>query len=310
MDFRSNSPSCLPIAICLLLSCGFAVGQTTSTLSAPARFDGQRAFSDLILQCELGPRLPGSNAHQKTREHILSVLEHSGLTTGSQPFTANSQLLGKSIAGVNLYGTYPKAPSIKYLLSAHYDTRPFADQEKSPEKAAKPVPGANDGASGAAVLLEIARQLPKLNLPHSVGLVFFDLEDHGLPTDSNGFCLGSQFMAKQLPATLQFENGINVDMVGDADLRLPVEGHSMRRAPDLAKRFWDLGARLHPAIFVKQSGPPVHDDHIAFLELGKPYIDIIDFNYPSWHTLGDTVDKCSPESLQAVGDTLLEFIQN
>jgi Zn-dependent M28 family amino/carboxypeptidase len=196
------------------------------------------------------------------------------------------------------------------MLSAHFDTRPVADQDKDPDKSAKPVMGANDGASGVAVLLELSRQVPKLNFPKGIALVFFDLEDHGAPTSNDGFCKGSQYMAAHFPPELQFEAGVNLDMVGDSNLRFRQERYSLSRFPDLTTRLWTVGASLYPQVFVQEMGPPVFDDHMPFLKSGKPYIDVIDFEYPSWHTGDDTADKCSAESLQVIGDVMLHFIQN
>jgi hypothetical protein len=297
-------------AVLLLLSCGFAVAQTSSTATAPTKFDGQRAYQDLLQQCEFGPRLPGTDAHQKTRDYILKVLGENGFATSTQPFEAKSDLLGKTVAGVNLYGTYPKGKPVRYMLSAHYDTRPFADQDKDPDKVNKPVMGANDAASGVAVLLELARHIPQLNQSKATALVFLDLEDHGAPTNNEGFCKGSQYLAAHLPPELQFEAGVNLDMVGDADLRFRQERYSLSRYPDLTTKLWTIGGKLYPEIFVQEMGPPIYDDHIAFQKAGKPYIDVIDFEYPSWHTGDDTADKCSAESLQAIGDVMLQFIQN
>jgi hypothetical protein len=298
------------IVISLLVNCAIAAAETSESAAVPAKFDRERAFSDLAKQCDFGPRLPGTEAHRKTREYIKGILTAAGFAYGQQDFEAPSQLLGKTVAGVNLYGTYPKGAAVSYLLSAHYDTRPFADQDKTPDNKTQPLIGANDGGSGVAVLLELARQIPKLKLSHGVALVFFDLEDHGAPSDSEGFCQGSQYMAAHLPPELVFQYGVNLDMVGDSDLRLPYEMYSMKKAPELTTRLWDTGAQLYPSVFVKESGPPVYDDHMPFLLAGKHYVDVIDFQYPSWHTLGDSVDKCSPESLMAVGDTLLHFIQH
>lgn len=309
------------IVISLSASCVFAAETTTSPVtSAPMKqtppsptdtiFDGKRAYEHLVKQVEFGPRLPDSPGIEKTRAYILAHLETHGFSTGTQNFMGRSELLGRVVEGKNLYGVFPPGAQVKYLFSAHYDTRPAADMAPPGSGRNTPVPGANDGASGVAVLLELARVLQAHPPAEGVALVFFDLEDHGLPARPKGFCLGSRHMASQLPPELKgFKGGINLDMVGDRDLRLPVEGFSMRRAPELVKAFWDVGAGLYPQVFVKQVTPPVFDDHAPFQEAGFPYIDVIDFEYPFWHTPEDTPDKCSADSLEAVGRTVAEFLR-
>lgn len=304
-DLRLLMP--LMMACALSLHCtGTAAAETT----APLNFNGEKALELLATQVDYGPRLPGAEGHKKTRELILNTLAENGFTTGVQSFAVTSPLLNKPVTGFNLYGIFPPGKKVKYLLSAHYDTRPYADQDLNPARQKDPVPGANDGASGVAVLLELARVIPSLNLPHGVGLAFFDLEDHGVPTEPSTFCLGSNYMAQNLPPALDFELGINLDMVGDYDLKLPMEGYSLMRVGPEVTKLWQLGNQLYPQVFLLKKGPSVFDDHMPFLMRGRKYIDVIDFEYPAWHTTDDTTDKVSPESLEAVGLTMQRFIQN
>jgi Zn-dependent M28 family amino/carboxypeptidase len=162
-----------------------------------------------------------------------------------------------------------------------------------------------------AVLLELARVLAARPVEEGVALVFFDIEDHGAPTDPLGFALGSRHMAANLPESLRgFRRGINIDMIGDKDLRLPMEGFSGRKAPVLTRHVWNIGHEMYPDIFVKEMGPPITDDHLPFLEAGHQYINLIDFTFAPWHTLGDTPDKCAAASLEAVGRVLESILRH
>jgi Zn-dependent M28 family amino/carboxypeptidase len=182
------------------------------------------------------------------------------------------------------------------LLGTHYDTRPLADQDPvAPDLA---VPGANDGASGVAVLLELARVLPSEPPDSPVWLAFFDGEDGGR-IDELPWIIGSTAFADSLSVTP--EAVVIVDMVGDADLQLPIEANS---DPVLAAEIWDLAAEMGMPAFQAPGRHRLVDDHMPFLELGIPAVDIVDFDYPYWHTTQDTLDKVSAESLEQVGRVL------
>lgn len=302
------------IAILLFSTCGFTAraaetSQSKPMVNAAQLFDGERAMGDLVKQVEFGPRLPGSPGIEATRKLILDTLSANGFETGEQAFKAPSPLLGYEADGKNLFGVYPKGSTPKFLISAHYDTRPYADQDPDPSRRNDPVPGANDGATGVAVLLELARALPKASPKDGVALVFFDLEDHGQPTAEEGFCKGSQYFARNLPAQVkQFQYGINLDMVGGANLQLPMEGWSIQKSPKLAFALWESASKLYPEVWLKARGPSVYDDHMPFIGIGKQYIDVIDIKYPQWHTIDDTPQNCSVQSLDFVGDAVLSFI--
>jgi Zn-dependent M28 family amino/carboxypeptidase len=288
--------------------CGFAVAAGTSGC-VPPQFDADAAFSHLIAQLGHGPRTPESPGIAQTRKHIFTTLGACGFSTSTQPFTAIAPVIGRMIHAENIIGVHPPGFRARFVLSAHYDTRPVADMDPDPSRRGMPIPGANDGASGVAVLLELARIFGACPPPSSVALVFFDAEDLGTNREPTGFCLGSSHMAANLPPALEeFEAGINLDMVGDRNLVLPMEAISLAHAPELTQALWGIGSRLHPEVFVKRQGPSVYDDHVPFLEKRKKFIDVIDFDYPSWHTTEDSADKCSPRSLKAVGDAILQFM--
>lgn len=197
-----------------------------------------------------------------------------------------------------------KDADTRVALFAHWDTRPTADQEEDPALQKKPILGADDGASGVAVLLELARVLKANPLPKNVGvrLVLIDGEDLG--PDSNEMYLGSIVYAKS--AAPRGDYGILLDMIGDKDLQVPMEPNSLAMAERLTRAIYahakEVGlASTFPAVEYKWA---IEDDHLPLIQAGIPTVDLIDFDYPSWHRVTDTVDKCSPESLGKVGKLL------
>lgn len=295
----------------LLASCSFTVNAETTGTAGTACFNGERAMADLVAQVEAGPRVPNSPGILATRKLITETLTEAGWEVHTQDFEAFSPLMGSNQSGQNIFAIYPKQTSATYVISAHYDTRPYADMDPDPTKRDQPVPGANDGASGVAALLELGRILPKSQPKASVALVFFDLEDHGTSGKPSGFCLGSRYFASNLPAQVKdFQYGINLDMIADADLSLPMEGYSLSKASKLTFDLWKTGSAFYPQAWKMERGPMIYDDHMPFLAIGKDYIDVIDIRYPAWHTTNDTPDKCSSKSIEIVGDTILRFICN
>jgi len=261
---------------------------------APVIFDGQRAYADVQTQVAYGPRVPGSEGHAKVREWMRAELESAGWQVEVQ----ESEALGHPIRNI-VAKRGGESPQI--IIGAHYDTRIVADQDPDPAKRTEFVPGANDGASGVAVLLELSRVLPADTLP--VWLVFFDAEDNGR---LNGWdwILGSRVFVKDNPIHPQAV--VIVDMIGDTDLNFYKERNS---DPALTDEIWLVAENLgHADVFIPEYKYSMLDDHTPFLEAGLPAIDIIDFDYPYWHTTQDTPDKVSADSLQAVGETLQTWI--
>jgi Zn-dependent M28 family amino/carboxypeptidase len=259
------------------------------------KFDGQRAFADLEKQVSFGPRIPGSEAHSQTVDYIREVLEENNWQAEVQETTMMNQPV-RNVVGKRGEGT----PWI--ILGAHYDSRLKADRDPDPQKGEQPVPGANDGASGVAVLLELARVIPK-NLSGQVWLVFFDVEDNGRIPGWD-WILGSRAFVRDLEG--KPDAAVIVDMIGDADLTIYEELNS---DPDLRREIWDVAASLgYSKEFIAQPKHSILDDHTPFLEAGIPAVDIIDIEYPYYHTTQDTPDKVSAASLQTVGDTVLEFL--
>ena len=260
----------------------------------PEAFDGQRALEYVDVQVAFGPRTPGSSGHAQVLEWMRTELSAAGWDSR----ILSAETLGHPIQNVIGYrGDEPP----KIILAAHYDTRMVADNDPDLTKRADPVPGANDGASGVAVLLELARVLPEDSVP--IWLVFFDAEDNGR-IDGWDWVLGSQAFVNEL--NFRPEAVVIVDMIGDADLNIYIERNS---TPELVREIWGIAAELgYEQSFIPEPKYSMLDDHMPFLQAGIPAIDIIDFDYPYWHTTDDTVDKVSAESLRAVGTTLQEWV--
>jgi len=257
-------------------------------------FDGQRALSDVQTQVAFGPRIVGSEGHAKVEEWIRTELESAGWTVAVQ----DTQQLGHPVLNI-IAKRNDQDPQI--ILGAHYDTRMIADQDPDPANHTKPVPGANDGASGVAVLLELARTLPDDTPP--LWLVFFDTEDDG-NIEGWDWILGSRAFVQALQFKPQAV--LVVDMIGDADLNIYLERNSDKA---LRTEIWNTAASLgYDKVFIVQEKHSMLDDHTPFLQAGIPAVDIIDFDYPYWHTIQDTPDKVSAKSLQIVGQTLSTWI--
>ena len=278
------------VAITLLST----IGTLVLIKLSPSQFNGRRALADVAYQMSVGPRTIGSTAHAQVREWIAANLEDEGWQVEIQEFEQNGTVLYNIIAKRGS-GT----PWI--ILGAHYDTRLAADRDPNPDRRSDPVPGANDGASGVAVLLELSRSLPE-DLNKQIWLVFFDAEDNGRLAGWD-WILGSRHFVSMLEG--QPQAVIIVDMIGDEDLQIYLEKNS---DAGLASEIWDQAGGLGYDQFIPEYRYQILDDHTPFLEAGIPAVDIIDFDYPYWHTTGDTFERVSAESLDAVGETILSWI--
>lgn len=278
--------------------------------SAPPKiFDGTYAFQNyLTAQMNFGPRPAGSAANRATGDYIIAQLKQSNWKTETQEFVFRNVPIRNIIAKAG----EGRGPVI--IVGAHYDTRPRADQDKlHPDQ---PVPGANDGASGVAVLLELARTLDISKSRNEVWLASFDAEDNG---DLDGcivapppcektpwqWSVGAAYMTEQL--SVKPHAVVIVDMIGDADQNIYYEYNSNK---ELQQELWDIAARLgYSAQFIPQYKWSMDDDHTPFLQRGIRAIVIIDFDYPYWHTTQDTADKVSAASLERVGRVLQAWLE-
>lgn len=270
-------------------------------------FDAQRAFGYLQNQCDFGPRNPGSDAHRKTQQYLFDSLNKLTNLVRTQEFLHFDSALKKELVLSNVIANFYPEEKERILLCAHWDTRPWADQDSAIINRNQPIPGANDGASGVAVLLELANILSQKKPKFGVDIVFFDGEDYGKRGNLKEYCLGSAFFAKNLPiARPKF--GILLDMVGDKDLNIYKERYSYTYAPEIVNLIWDKAQKLKLNSFYPEVRHPIWDDHMPLILAGIPTVDIIDFDYPYWHTLGDTPDKCSEQSLETVGKLLISIL--
>lgn len=291
-----------------LTACADLGGNRTNARNVHPIFDAQHAFAYLEKQCAFGPRPPGTAAHRKTQAYLFAELQKYTDTVVLQPLEFQAD--GKTLHLNNILAEFGKGGGETLLLAAHWDTRPMADQDAVPENRDKPILGANDGASGVAVLLETARILKEHPPPRRIVIVLFDGEDYGPSTDN--MFIGSRFFASALKTrTYQRwkpDYGILLDMVGDKDLQLPIERFSWDANREFAEALWHRARELGLTVFQPRLGPAIMDDHVPLIQAGIPMVDIIDFTYPYWHTLEDTVDKCSPKSLEIVGTLVLSVI--
>ena len=266
-------------------------------------FNAKCAFAHLEKQCGFGPRVPGTTAHHETGVYLFKELEKYADAVAFQPFEFQHQ--DRTIKMNNILARFGEDSAGKILLAAHWDTRPFADRDPDPVNQNTPILGANDGASGVAVLLEIARVLKSKPPPIQVIIVLFDGEDYGRTVAT--MFLGSTYFAENMDGW-EADFGILLDMVGDRSLELPMEGYSWNAARDLTETIWRRAEELGLPAFQRRLGPAIMDDHLPLIQAGVPTINIIDFNYPHWHTVEDTPDKCSAESLEIVGRLVLDII--
>lgn len=285
------------LAILLLLSVAACRAETPE-------FDGAKSYSVLVKQCDFGPRPPGTDAHTKTRDYLYGKLKEYADSVYLQNFTHETSSGTLKLSNILARFGKPGKPAV--LLCAHWDTRPTADRDLSKSNRNSPIIGANDGASGVAVLMELARMFKASPPPVPVVIVLFDGEDWG-PTASDMY-LGSKYFASGLNKE-SYKYGILLDMVGDADLNIFREGNSQIGAPEIVDRVWKTARELgYAETFNSPVRYNISDDHIPLIRAGVPCADVIDFDYPWWHTLKDTPDKCSAESLKIVGDVISRVV--
>lgn len=263
-------------------------------------FNGERALEDVYYQVNLGARTPGSEAHDKTVSWIQKEMKNNHWETEVLQFTHN---------GYELHNVVGKKGSGRpwIILGAHFDSRIYANFDEDPENRVLPVPGANDGASGVAVLIELSRifndDFFDKSWAEEIWLVFFDAEDNGEIPGWN-WIIGSRNFANTLQEKPDIV--IIVDMIGDADLNIYMESNSHDK---YTRDIWKVAEELgYNSTFIPETKYTIIDDHIPFIEKGIPSVDIIDFDYPYWHTISDTADKVSAKSLEIVGTTIYTWL--
>jgi glutaminyl-peptide cyclotransferase len=287
----------------------------TSTQQQPLvipAFSGERAFAYLLNQTAFGPRNPNSPGHEACKNYFITTLRTTAEDVRLQEFTVDGYD-GEKLRLTNVIASFRPNDPDRVLLCAHWDTRPRAERDEDPKKRNLPILGANDAASGVAVLLELASLLKTTPPRIGVDLVLLDGEDYGKEADHERYLLGSRHFARTKPADYLPRFGVLLDMVGDAQLEIPREMHSFRYAPDIVSLVWGTARELGYTQFIDENGDEILDDHVPLNEAGIKTIDIIDFNYPDqthryWHTHQDTPEHCSAQSLEAVGTVLTHVV--
>jgi hypothetical protein len=318
-----------PILVISLISCSGTDKRQNTENEKPVNivqvpvFNADSAYSFVKKQVDFGSRVPQTPAHKACLEYLKQTLEKYGADVTVQ--NGSGQLYdGKSIEIKNIIGSFNPEATGRILLCSHWDTRPFADQDKDYSKHRNPIPGANDGASGVGVLLEVARNLR--NLPENLGIdiIFFDVEDYGVPEfymgnhDADTWCLGSTYWAKN-PHKINYkaDYGILLDMVGASAATFYQEYYSLDYARHIVENVWNTAQKLgFEAYFIAHQGGAIMDDHLPINRFLKiPCIDIIQLDRSSstgfaqyWHTTDDNMNNIDRNTLYAVGTTILHLV--
>ena len=281
-------------------------------------FDGAKALLYVRQQTAFGPRVPGAPAHEQCLNFLRTELAKCAPKVREQKFSMTGYD-GALLHLTNLIDSFLPEAKTRMMLCAHWDSRPRADEEPDSADALRPIPGANDGASGVAVLLHIASILAQHPPPVGVDLVFFDGEDYGKKSDLHFYCLGSKYFSTDLSPDYRPEFGILLDMVGDLHARFPKEGYSRLFAPEIVELIWSSARKIGSTHFIDEPYAEIFDDHHSLNTMaGIKTVDIIDASMVGntdadttrryWHTLDDTADTCSAETLGSVGHVLLYII--
>jgi len=312
----------------LTISCNSCQSGKKTAVTEPYQpqspaFNADSAYRYLEEQVAFGPRVPGTAAHEACGDWLAAKLAAFGATVTEQRAEV-THYDGRKLPIRNIIGSYAPAQAKRVLLFAHWDSRPFADQESDPMRRQQPIAGADDGASGVAALLEIARQLQQKPLEMGIDIIFFDLEDWGQPSfepqqvTGDWWCVGSRYWAEE-PHVENYRAayGMLLDMVGSGGATFLKEGYSMRYAPAVVERVWSTAHKLgYGNYFPQQQGGYITDDHLPVNEMKRaPSINIINLKTdsptgfaPHWHTLRDDMRNIDRNTLKAVGQTVLEVL--
>lgn len=313
------------VGVAMLSSCsakengdnGDSTQIVTESVAIPANlptFSADSAFSYLKQQVEFGPRVPNSEAHRKAADWLAAELRRHGAEVTLQQASLKA-FDGTQLNAVNIFGSFNPEATDRLLLLAHYDTRPWADKDSDPAKHSTPVDGANDGASGVAVLLETARILGANNPGYGIDILFVDAEDYGDYDNEDSWALGARYFAQNpIKPGYAPQRAILLDMVGGKNAVFPAEYFSRQAAPQLDDAFRASAAAMgHANLFPNVYGSGITDDHVELINAGIPAIDIIDYRHdtgfaPSWHTSDDNISNIDTDVLKAVGETLIHYI--
>lgn len=306
-------PFLLPVVALAVLSCGGseaapATDQPPAT-AVTQEFDGQKAMEYVRTQMAFGPRVPGTDAHRLAGDWIAAQMRERADTVIVQRWT-HTTADGKRLPMRNVLARFNPQAARRVLYMAHWDSRPTAEKATSAAARSTPTPGANDGASGVAILFGVADALKARGSDVGVDLLFVDGEDWGDFDSDIDVLIGAKYFVNNLPAGFAIEFGVLFDMVGKPDSRFLFEPNSVRAAPEAVQRVWGTAQRLgHSAYFPTRESYAITDDHVPFIQKGFKVIDVIDIEYAYHHTPEDTEDKVSPVTLQVVGDVAMAVLR-
>tara|TARA_B100001750_G_scaffold189177_1_gene159007 strand:- start:257 stop:1117 length:861 start_codon:yes stop_codon:yes gene_type:complete len=271
-------------------------------------FDSSKAYNYVLQQCDFGPRYPGSDGHKECKDFLFNKMSEYCDEVNLDKHTIVDPLTSDSVKIYNIFGRINPQNDYRVLLIAHWDTRRFADKDPNKDKRKEPVLGANDGASGVAVLLTLMEQYSGKLKNIGIDILLADAEDMGLYGKADSWAIGSKLFSEKYPDPLpQF--AICVDMVADKDLEIKIEKYSYQMAPQLINYLWDLAISKGYYNFKKEIGPGIIDDHLSFSSATQvPSINIIDLDYVYWHTVEDIPENISKESLNIVGEVLMDLL--
>ena len=283
----------------------------TGTLAADKLVpDGKRAFGYLVKVCRIGRRPSGSAGMGKQQTMIAEHFTKFGAKVQYQTFDARHPLTGTPVRMANMIVSWHPKSKKRVLMACHYDTRPYPDRDRSNPRGI--FIGANDGASGVALYMELAHHMKNLKPTYGVDFVFFDGEELIFGEDDEYF-LGSKHFARTYrdsPPSYRYVCGVLIDMIADKRLSIYQEHNSLDFAPKVTRSVWATARKLRETSFVQRARHTVNDDHIPLNQIaGIPTCDLIDFDYPSWHTTRDIPSHCSGSSLRKVGHVLLHWMQ-
>jgi hypothetical protein len=310
--------------IFLVVSCGEKQDQNVSKPlyeltpnSSIPKFDSDNAYKQVKAQVDFGPRNPGSRGHYEELLYLERELKKYADTVQVQEFNY-SGYDNEQLKLTNVIAKYNPSAKNRIILCAHWDTRPRSDQDPDKSKRNLPILGANDGASGVGVLLEIARVLKNQKVNYGIDLVFFDGEDYGKEKDLDNYFLGSKYYSANYKNPNLPAFGILLDLVGDKDASFTEEGYSLNYARDVVNMVWGIASQINANMFKPKEGPTISDDHLPMNQAGLKTIDIIDAELVGaetpvkrrkyWHTQGDTMENIGKNALQQVGDVITHLI--
>jgi glutaminyl-peptide cyclotransferase len=277
---------------------------------ARTAFDGATALTYVKTQLDFGPRIPNTDGARKCGDWIIARMRADADTVVVQAFSYTTAD-GKTLALRNILARFRPQATDRVLYVTHWDSRPVADDDPDATKREEPMPGANDGASGVALFVELADVLKRTPPNVGVDLLFVDGEDYGQfePKDRD-VLIGSTYFAAHLPsANYQPLYGVLFDMIGQRDLAIYEEGNSVQRAPEVVQRVWQTADDLgYSDVFIPRTRYTITDDHVPLLDAGLRVIDVIDYDYPVHHTTHDTLDQLSARSFQIVGDVATRLV--